>query len=63
MKLQTYLDKLQKSRTWFGEQFVPPVTASTINGWCADKPTMPQKRYREQIVAITKGKVTMKDFV
>jgi len=63
MKLQAWLDKKGKSRTWFGEQFKEPVTASTVNGWCADTPKMPQKRYREEIVSITKGQVTMKDFV
>lgn len=63
-KLQLWLDKRKKTRVWFGQQFQPsPAATSTVDGWCAEVPKMPQKRYRDEIVRITGGKVTMKDFV
>lgn len=64
MKLQLWLDKKGWTREHFGKQFQPkPVASQTVDGWCADSPKIPQKRYRSEIERITGGKVTTKDFI
>lgn len=63
MKLQAWLDKNKKSRTWFGKQFHPkPVSPSTVDGWCNEPTHMPNKAHREEIARITNNQVTGKDF-
>lgn len=69
MKLQAWLTKKKKTREWFGQQFCDadgkpaPVSTTTVDGWCKETPHMPQRRHRSEIVRITGGQVTMKDFV
>jgi len=69
MKLQKWLDKKGWTREQFGQQFQDeqgnpkPVASQTVDGWCADTPKLPQKRYRAEIERITGKQVRMKDFI